>query len=352
MMRLSLFVAAFLLAATPPGTRGEDPYFFGPGARGFLVRDYNEKLATLLKERAHSPKKLDQFGKATIENTRLVQAGLGDKASPPGRAGRAEFEAVGLAWPDGFTRCVNLVDCWEGTFAKLEGSAESEDNFPNVTFGIVGFTSHDGSLQEFLQQANAASAGAVFTLARERLAAPDAAKFIELVASYRPDRLEKNHGEFVKFVIRNPEAPPKMQQPRPEIAKLFAAFETIAQFREIQLAVSRKKSWDDEVPDYREKIFGSPRSRSLQADLFCFDMTVLTDGLDKKAWRKLAKMPWKDERERMYQVFAAIQESPEFKGDEDKRADVLERERCIIDGRGEVHEDEYDLRAFALLPAD
>ena len=31
--------------------------------------------------------------------------------------------------------------------------------------------------------------------------------------------------------------------------------------------------------------------------------------------------------------------------------DILERERCIIDGHGEVHDDDYDLRAFALLPA-
>jgi hypothetical protein len=352
MMRFSLFVTAFLLAAAPPGVRGEEPYSFGTGARGFLVRDYNERLLTLLKERARPPKKLDQFGKATIENTRLVQAGLGDKASPPGRAGQPEFEAVGLAWPDGFTRCVNLIDCWEGTFAKLEGSAESDDNFPNVTFGIVGFTSHDGSLQEFLQQANAASAGAVFKAAREQLSAPDAASFIELVASYRPDRLKKNHEEFVKFAIRNPQAPPEMQQPRPEIAKMFAAFERIAQFREIQLAATRKKCWDDELPDYRERLFGTPRSRSLQTDLFCFDMTILTNGPGKKAWRKLEKMPWKDDHERMNQVFAVMRESPEFKGDEEKRVDVLERERCIIDGHGEVHEDDYDLRAFALLPSD
>jgi hypothetical protein len=29
---------------------------------------------------------------------------------------------------------------------------------------------------------------------------------------------------------------------------------------------------------------------------------------------------------------------------------VLEREQCIIDGKGEVHDDDYDLRAYALLP--
>ena len=350
--RTILGVAFLLLPLGHSQARAGDAFSFAKGARGFLIRDYNDKLLAVLKERAHTPRRADEFGKATTENTRLVQASLGPKASAPGRAGEAEFAAVGLAWPDGFTRCVNLIDCWEGTFAKLEGSAESEDNFPNVTFGIVGFTSHDGSLQEFLQHANAASAGAVFALARERLPAPDAARFIELIESYRPDRLKKNHEEFVKFAIRNPESPPDQQQPRPEIARMFAAFETIAQFRETQLAATRKKSWDDELPEYREKIFGAPRSRSLQTDLFCFDMTVLTNGPGKKAWRKLAQMPWKDDRERMSQVFAAMQESPEFKGDDEKRADVLERERCIIDGRGEVHEDDYDLRAFALLPAE
>jgi len=42
--------------------------------------------------------------------------------------------------------------------------------------------------------------------------------------------------------------------------------------------------------------------------------------------------------------------SSEYKNDEEKRADILERERCIINGSGEVHDDDYDLRAFALLP--
>ncbi len=346
------FVVIFWLLFGTTLSRAEDKYSFAKGASGFLIRDYNERLLAALKDRGRTPRNLSKFDKATIENTRLVQAGLGRNASAPGRAGPPEFGAVGLAWPDDFTRCVNLIDCWEGTFAKLEGSAESEDNFPNVTFGIVGFTSHDGSLQEFLQQANAASAGAVFKLARESLAAEDAGKFIKLVTTYRPGGLKKNHEEFVQFAIRNPEASVEKQQPRPEIAKMFAAFETIGQFREIQLSATRKKSWDDELPDYREKIFGTPRSRSLQTDLFCFDMTVLTNGPGKKAWRTLAKIPWKDDRERMNQVFAVMQKSPEFKGDEEKRTDILERERCIIDGHGEVHEDDYDLRAFALAPAD
>ena len=53
----------------------------------------------------------------------------------------------------------------------------------------------------------------------------------------------------------------------------------------------------------------------------------------------------------MEQIFAAMKRSSEYKDDEDKREDILERERCIIDGHGEVHDDDYDLRAYALLPA-
>ena len=79
-------------------------------------------------------------------------------------------------------------------------------------------------------------------------------------------------------------------------------------------------------------------------------MTVLTNGPGKKALRKLEKTPWHNEVERMKQIFAAMKGSSEYKDDEDKRADILERERCIIDGHGEVHDDDYDLRAFALLP--
>jgi hypothetical protein len=350
-----LLMAASWLVQMISSVAADEGYSFAEGSRGFLIRDYNEKLIATLRanspDRVQPPKDLETFDPATTENTRLLQSNISGDHAPSGRAGPAEFAAVGLAWPNDFQRCVNLIDCWEGTRTKLEGSAESEDTFPNVTFGIVGFTSHDGSLQEFLQQANTATHGGLFQLARERLGAGDAAKFIELVEDYRPKNLKKNHEDFVKFVIRNPRADSDKQQPRPEIAALFAAFDSLPQFRDIQLAATRKKSWDAELPEYREQLFGGPQSRSLHTDLFCFDMTVLTNGPGEKAARKLKKMTWHDEVERMKQISAAMKESREYKDDEDKRADILERERCIIDGHGEVHDDDYDLRAFALLPA-
>ena len=351
--RLLLMAASWLALALSP-VRADERYSFAEGAHGFLVHDYNEKLLAAVRtsspDQVQTPKNMEVFDAATTANTRLLQAGISGDHASAGRAGPAEFQAVGLPWPDDFRRCVNLIDCWEGTRAKLEGSSESEDNFSNVTFGIIGFTSHDGSLQKFLQRANAATNGAVFQIARERLSPRDAAKFIELVESFRPGNLKRNHEAFVQFVIRNPKADPDQQEPRPELAQLFASFDTIPQFREIQLDATRKKSWDAELPDYREALFGSSKSRSLRTDLFCFDMTVLTNGPGEKELRKLAKIHWHDEVERMKQIFAAMKRSPEFRDDEDKRADVLEREQCIIDGHGEVHDDDYDLRAFALLP--
>lgn len=349
-----LLVAVSLLALLILPVSAEDGYSFGEGARGFLIRDYNDKLVTFLRatspERVRTPKAMDEYGAETTENTRLLQATLTGAHATSGRAGPAEFAALALAWPDDFVRCTNLIDCWEGTLNKLEGSAESEDTFANVTFGIVGFTSQDGSLQEFLQQANAATNGAVFQLARERLSAHDAAKFIELVETFQPKNVKRNHEDFVKFVIRNPQADPDEQRPRPEIAQLFASFDTIPHFRDIQLTAARKKSWEGELPEYREQLFGSAAPHSLRVNLFCFDMTVLTNGPGKKAVRQLEKTPWHDEVERMKQISAAMKKSSEYKDDEEKRADILERERCIIEGQGEVHDDDYDLHSFALLP--
>ena len=351
--RLFLMMAAWLLTLVMAPLSAAENYSFAEGARGFLIRDYNEKLVAFLRtsspERVRTPKTPDEFCAETVENTRLLLATIAGPHAEPGRAGPAEFAMIGLAWPDDFVRCTNLIDCWEGTLNKLEGSSESEDTFPNVTFGIVGFTSEDGSLQEFLQHANTVTNGAVFQLARDRLKPKDAAKFIELVESFKPRSVKKNHEDFVKFVIRNPKADPDEQQPRPEIAQLFAAFDSIPQFRDIQLAATRKKSWDSELPEYREQLFGNGH-RSLHIDLFCFDMTVLTNGPGKKALRKLEKTPWSNEVERMKQISAAMRASSEYKDDEDKRADILERERCITEGKGEVHDDDYDLRAFALLP--
>src|SRR5262249_29157612 len=149
-IRLLLMAALLLALLTLPGI-AEDKYSFGEGARGFLIRDYNEKLMAFLRaaapERIRTPKSMDEYGADTTENTRQLQATLSGPHSSSGRAGPAEFAAVGLPWPDDFVRCTNLIDCWEGTLNKLEGSSESEDTFPNVTFGIVGFTSQDGSLQ-------------------------------------------------------------------------------------------------------------------------------------------------------------------------------------------------------------
>ena len=345
-------LALLFTALCTASLRADDTYSFGEGARGFLIRNYNEKLLAALKDAAIKPKHLDRFEQETGENTKKLQATLNGKCSAPGRAGVAEFVALGSAWPDDFMRCANLVDCWEGTFFKLEGSAQSADTFPNVTFGIVGFTSHDGSLQHFLKRANTASQGAVFKLARERLSPADAAQFEELVNEYKLEDLPKNHAAFVRLAIRNPDDPADEQEAKPEVASMFKAFDSIPQFRDIQLAATRKKCWADELPDYRKRIFGSSESRSLHTDLFCFDMTVLTDGPGKEQWRKLAKMTFKTDVERMRQVSAAMKESTEYDDDEDKRADILERERCIIDGKGEVHLDAYDLRAFALLPTN
>jgi hypothetical protein len=353
-MNLRLFLLAIWCLAVSSAWAVES-YSFAQGARGFLIRDYNQKLSASLRasapERVQTPKDADTFDAVTEANTRLLQTTMSGAHAQAGRAGPAEFAAVGLEWPDEFHRCANLIDCWEGTLAKLEGSSESEDTFPNVTYGIVGFTSHDGSLQEFLQQANAATNGAVFQLARERLSARDAAKFVELVEEYRPKNLKKNHEEFVKLVIRNPQADSDEQQPRAELTALFTAFDSIPRFRDIQLAAARKKSWDNELPEYRSELFGDSKEPSLRVDLFLFDMTVLTDGPGKKAVARLKKTPYRDVIERMKQIHAAMKSSSDYKDDEEKRADILERERCIIDGQGEVHDDDYDLRAFALAPA-
>ena len=159
-----------------------------------------------------------------------------------------------------------------------------------MTFGIVGFTSEDGSLQEFLQHANARTNGAVFQLARERLSATEAAKFIELVEGYHSSNTKKNHEAFVRFAIRNPQDDPDLQQPRPKSPPCSP--------RSIPFPSSgtsssrpRARAGTRSCPDYRQDLFGSPKSRSLHTDLFCFDMTVLTNGPGKKALRQTRRDP-------------------------------------------------------------
>ena len=95
------FIAAGLLLFGIFSARAEGTYSFGQGARGFLIRDYNERLLAFLRtsapEHVREPRAMDEFGPETAENTRQLQAGIPGSHGAPGRAGPAEFAAVGLA---------------------------------------------------------------------------------------------------------------------------------------------------------------------------------------------------------------------------------------------------------------
>ena len=91
-MKLTLSLAAawlFLLAFLP--ARASDAYSFAEGAHGFLIHDYNEKLAAHLRplfaDRVREPKDANEFDAATTENTRLLQSTIEAPHAPPGRAG-------------------------------------------------------------------------------------------------------------------------------------------------------------------------------------------------------------------------------------------------------------------------
>jgi hypothetical protein len=58
-------------------------------------------------------------------------------------------------------------------------------------------------------------------------------------------------------------------------------------------------------------------------------------------------MQFHSEVERIQQVRDEMAGSPLYSAT--KRADVVERENCIIAGKGIVYGDHYDLRAYAIL---
>ena len=130
---------------------------------------------------------------------------------------------------------------------------------------------------------------------------------------------------------------------------MFNSFAAIPAFLDVQMSAARKKCWDNEVKVvYLPKIFPGASEVSPQSVAFLLDMTILTNGPGKAGFRRLSGMTYASENERLHQVYSQMETAPDYS--DKKRADILERERCFINGSGTVHGDSYDLKSYGLVP--
>src|ERR1043166_8106544 len=132
---------------------------FKIGARGFLIERLQRGLRAASDEgRLDIELDIDgDFGGQTARAINQVKGylnGRGTTGPMPidGQADQALFEALGLAWPDDFERAIELTALFEGTgFERAEGPIDTGDD-AGVTYGVIGFTSYNGELQELLRE--------------------------------------------------------------------------------------------------------------------------------------------------------------------------------------------------------
>jgi hypothetical protein len=335
-----------LLGDSPAGP----VYAFGLDARGFLIEELNERLMAGVPPPSARPTHVDGFEAATEKNLVAFRQAAGLPEGKP-VATAEDFAKLGLSWPSEAARALQLIDAYEGTLFKLEGPHESGDGKPMVTYGLIGFTSHDLSLQRFLWKANQRLQGKVVTKVGEQLGVEQKRSFEQLIAAgskaggaLSPREIAESNRQFVKWALNSP-----LGGPKPEVNKVFGSFKDIPNFPSVQLELAKEKAWDNEaVAVYLPKSFPGETSVSPKAMLFLLDMTVLTNGPGKEAWARLSKKTFRTEEERMAQIRDEMAVTPLYS--KKKRDDIVERENSIITGRGLVHGDPYDLAAYALVP--
>lgn len=93
-----------------------------------------------------------------------------------------------------------------------------------------------------------------------------------------------------------------------------------------------RNAWELEgEPSYLQQFFGNISVPSTRLKLLCFDLTVLTDGPKRQiGWLKAQH--YSSESERMNQMLTVMKNVTGYTSQ--NRKDILEREQCIVQGRG------------------
>lgn len=112
---------------------------FKRGCRGPVVVGFQEHLEVSAD---------GIYGRLTTLAVRKLQRAYGWVET--GEAGRAEFEALGIQFPDEFLRCLNLTSAMEGTgFSDV--NVQDIDGW-GITLGVIGFTSRNGEVQRLFSE--------------------------------------------------------------------------------------------------------------------------------------------------------------------------------------------------------
>jgi hypothetical protein len=303
---------------------------YGRGSSGFVVR----RLQDTLNARTGAGLTVDgDFGGKTASAICEAQRRVGLPGD--GQAGQPEFEALQVPWPDEFERSLNVVSEFEGTgFGGACGPANTGDD-AGVTYGIVGFTSYNGELQDLARQMRD-RAPAEFGLCLDESGA-DRDVLIKAM-----DRVSLR-GDFGRFALEGGRV-------RGCVSRFLRALGDEPAMIDLQCGLARKRYWDRSQDDCA-RLFGV--SANLRIRLLMFDLAVQNGGLGSSAVGELADLfggnRLLSEREKAWMVIRRVLDRMASSGRPVRlREDVRSRKGAIVNGIGVVHGRTYRMLAYGV----
>lgn len=319
---------------------------FGTGARGFLVKVYQDALERAAGRRM--PKGADgRYGNDTATMTTEVARAAGAGGYPLykrmqeeralfGQAGPTMWQYVGAQWPELYARCLQLTAGFEGTgFSGSCGPANTGDT-AGVTFGLVGFTSYNGELQGLLRQARAARSGQFDYVGAQALGAGGFRTMLSHIAETAERRA------FERWALRDGRVTVSVQT-------WLAALGELDWFRRMQMEEAHKRYWSI-ARRQAQTLYAQPSDR---AYALMFDIAVQNGGLKSGELNDLVGLissgGYPTELDRMHLVHTALIARLRSANRPTRIIDdVRSRKGTIIVGSGRVHGANWSLRSFAL----
>lgn len=317
---------------------------FDRGARGDLIVALQEALEGGLGRRFPSGRD-GRYGNEVmggiIEFANAQPKGVQDvlrrERAMFGQAGPSLWSALGLEWPERFARCLQLTAAFEGTgITGSCGPRQTGDN-AGVTYGIIGFTSYNGELQELLETARQ-NHGQEFDYAGNRILG------VMPFTQFKNLLVHESHSALEAYAL---DARGNVRGP---IQDFLQALGEMTWMKRMQLDWAFKRYWVRSCKQ-TELLFGEQASD--RAYSLMFDIAVQNGGLTAVETGDLAGEFMADrvgtELDRMYAINTAlIQRLRNAKRSKAIIEDVRSRKGTIANGSGAVHGDSFRVGAFAL----
>jgi peptidoglycan hydrolase-like protein with peptidoglycan-binding domain len=300
------------------------PATFSRGVKGDLVLLLQHGLAA----KGLYTSALDaDFGGATAKAVQALQT-LAQR-SPTGLVAEVDWQdATGLAWPEHFERCLQLVARFEGHgYGTIAGNFDGA----GLTWGIIGFTLKHGELRTLILELAARAPGVL-----DSAFGSDATELLT--------RLRDNSATQQLAWATSISLPPNKVRVAEPWRSGFMRLGAEPLVREMQRRAARRAYYEPAVATAARLGLTSERGIAL-----CFDVHVQNGGVKAASAatyaNEVAKLPAgtaEVEKRRLLARLVAASSKPKY------RADVLARKECIAVGAGTVHGEAFDVDAWAL----